>query len=251
MKIHLSSFGEGHDPDQLTALMKEIELLAMRAGYPFVFVSGETETLNLILGSDSKHTRDEWKKQWAAGTTDLGYPDWGKEECARTCGGGDEDKAQAQWTAALMEMYSAYVNSVAPDDDSLMLFKEWKEKLLDDLGFSPKLPQISSSNLSDVFRSIFDGVGKQGEALREIATRDVILTHYLGDQDDAGYLSLSEFIQHQLDTNTGEEPEKAYAVPVTESAEETLRHYRNYLNRTTDHPPLSFPAWQKDGQPSS
>lgn len=143
MKIHVTSMGEGHEAEDLANLMHELELVAMRAGFAHVFVSGETESANMHLASDPSHPRSKWKREWAAGTTSLQYHLWREQDCKETCGAEEGEEDTSALTASRLEveealgyLFGAYVQAGAKDNDELMIFSEWQAALFDSLGLS-------------------------------------------------------------------------------------------------------------------
>lgn len=137
MKIEITTIGEGVDDDKLADLMLAVEELAMRSGFPHVYVVGDVGRSVVHLGEDEQHPRSKWKREWAAGITDMSYRKWRDEDCRVNCqGGGPEDSVVSALDSALIRIYEEVVQRGDEAGDELPLYAEWEKDLFDAMGFA-------------------------------------------------------------------------------------------------------------------
>lgn len=137
MKIEITTIGEGVEDEKLADLMIAVEELAMRSGFPHVYVVGDVGRSTVHLGEDEQHPRSKWKREWAAGLTNMSYREWRDEDCRVNCqGGGVDDRPLNALDSALIRLYDEVVQHGDEAGEELPLYAEWEKNLFDAMGFA-------------------------------------------------------------------------------------------------------------------
>jgi len=157
MQIKLTSFGEGHEPAALVQLVTDIEMLAMRAGFPFVHVCAETHDAHISLGESEQHPRSAWKKQWAEGKTNLPYSEWKEEDCRKTCQAGASAEDNQEWEQALSRLFSDYAAQADSESAPLSTFAEWKHDFFLTAGYG--LPEGAKKTAESLVSKLAEAFG--------------------------------------------------------------------------------------------